>query len=455
MKSKKLAIAFMSSFALFSSLGINNAYSTDHINCDSPIYDGTEECEDKNKGTPAIDKDTGLDVIEFVKDLDWKAAGKGKIPWSKIVKVRSVLDGTYELAVFDRDFKGSGSSTRQTVRTKWTTDTLQGSIKLEWGCGLFACVSGYSAVRELPPVLDIFVGEDSFRLYGDEGRFILPQSLVNKIKKANQDTQLNLRVKGNDINFVVPIGKETIQSLKRLYTKGIKNWNVPKVSIASQKVSSKDLPIGEISKNILPSVVMLKAERGLGSGFIINNEGLIVTNRHVVSGGDGRFQISTQGGLKTEGKVIYVDRKLDYALVQSDSLKKLKPLPLCFANYPNPGEDVVALGSPLGLAGTVTRGIVSAIRYPSGDLKDVAPNYVTLIQTDASISPGNSGGPLVNRKGEVIGINTFSQAGANAQNLNFAISIVDVLRSLEASNPGSTKGTNQCGNFAGKKFWLF
>ena len=200
---------------------------------------------------------------------------------------------------------------------------------------------------------------------------------------------------------------------------------------------------------------MLKAERGLGSGFVLNKEGLILTNRHVVAGGDGRFQISTQGGLKTEGKVIYVDRKLDFAVVKSDSIKKLNPLPLCYANYPDPGEDVVALGSPLGLAGTVTRGIVSAIRYPSGNLKDVAPNYVTLIQTDASISPGNSGGPLVNRKGEVIGINTFSQSGSNSQNLNFAISIVDVLRSLEANNPDSVKGINKCGNYSQKKFWLF
>ena len=77
-------------------------------------------------------------------------------------------------------------------------------------------------------------------------------------------------------------------------------------------------------------------------------------------------------------------------------------------------------------------------------MEGFAPNYVTLIQTDASISPGNSGGPLLNSTGEVIGINTMGQR--DGQNLNFAISIVDVLKGLEVRNPGLAKGVNSCGN---------
>ena len=107
----------------------------------------------------------------------------------------------------------------------------------------------------------------------------------------------------------------------------------------------------------------------------------------------------------------------------------------------------------------MTRGIVSAVRQPSSDLEDVVPYYVTLIQTDAAISPGNSGGPLVNSNGEVVGVNTWSLPGdeGRAQNLNFAISIVDILRSLNSENPVKAENTNSCGNILEKenifKFW--
>ena len=199
---------------------------------------------------------------------------------------------------------------------------------------------------------------------------------------------------------------------------------------------------------------MLKNERGLGSGFVLDNTGLVITNRHVVSGGDKEFQLIGDGGIKAQGKVIYVDRKLDFALVRSNELRKIKPLPICYASYPTPGQNVVALGSPEGLAGTITRGIVSAVRYPSGDLEGVAPNYVTLIQTDASISPGNSGGPLVNSKGEVIGINTFNIDYGKSQNLNFAVSMVDVLKALEIRGKSFKSNLNKCGNIE-KSGWFF
>ena len=214
------------------------------------------------------------------------------------------------------------------------------------------------------------------------------------------------------------------------------------------EVSSTKLEIEDIATNSLPSVIMVKNDRSTGCGFIIDRKGHVLTNRHVVRGSDKRYKVTSPSGLNTEGKVIYKDPRLDFALLKVPSAISIKPLPLCYKSYPFAGQSVVALGSPLGLAGTVTRGIVSAVRPPSGDMKGVTPSYVTLIQTDAAISPGNSGGPLLNMKGEVIGVNTWNLPGdgGKAQNINFAISIVDILKSLELSSPTIFKDINICGN---------
>ena len=92
--------------------------------------------------------------------------------------------------------------------------------------------------------------------------------------------------------------------------------------------------------------------------------------------------------------------------------------------------------------------------FPGGELlEDIAPNYVTLLQTDASISPGNSGGPLVNSKGEVMRVNTFNiPGGGNAQHLNFAVSIVDILNDLDIDKPAKVSFANDCGN---NQIWLW
>ena len=418
------------------------------INCDSPVWKNKPQCKDKDtKGTKAIDKDTGLEVIEFVKDLDWKSTKREKLPWSKIVKVKSALDGNYELAVFDRDYTDSFSTgSKEGAVTKWTTDQLRGYTYSAGGCGFWTCTYERASINDFPGVVEIYISEKSFRLYGDNGEYVLPQAFIDEVNKSNETTELNLKLKAGSKSVVVPIGNETIASLKRLFSKAIQSWDKPQVNLVTAKVSKQKLDTEEIANRTLPSVVMLKNERGLGSGFVLDDNGLVITNRHVVSGGDKKFQIVGDGGIKTTGEVIYVDRKLDFALVRSEGLRKTKPLPICYASYPTPGQSVVALGSPEGLAGTVTRGIVSAVRYPTGDLQGVAPNYVTLIQTDASISPGNSGGPLVNNRGEVIGINTFNIDYGRSQNLNFAVSMVDVLKALEVRGESFKSNLNKCGN---------
>ena len=416
----------------------------------SPVERSRSDCDkDEFKSKEKFDAESGLEVIEYKKDLDWKVA-KPKIPWSRILKFKSALDGGYELAVFDRDYTDSFSSgAKEGVVTRWTIDSLKGITYTAGGCGFWTCTRERAVVNSLPPSVEVYVGSESFKLYGDDGTFYLPEPFIELIKESTETTEVNVKFKTSSGSYgVAPIGKETIKSLKRLYTKAIPTWELPDIRIKAAKVSKERQEIEDLAAQALPSIVMLKNDRSTGSGFVIDDK-YVITNRHVVSGPDPRFLITSPSGVKTEGEVVYVDRKLDFAVVKAARVRGIKPLPVCYRSYPFPGQGVVALGSPLGLAGTVTTGIVSAVRSPSGsgDLKGMAPNYITLIQTDAAISPGNSGGPLINKYGEVIGVNTWALGGGGrAQNINFAISIVDILKALEVTTPGYSPKLNKCGN---------
>ena len=180
-----------------------------------------------------------------------------------------------------------------------------------------------------------------------------------------------------------------------------------------------------------------------------------MTNRHVIgSGKKVNLQIETATGAKLSGDVIYVSREDDFAIIKVNGNNYPKALPICYASYPVPGEEVIALGSPRGLSNTITRGIVSAFRRSGSFSEGFATTGASLIQTDAAINPGNSGGPLVNSNGEVIGINTFAKTSSGgSQGLNFAISIIDILQQVNVSRPeiNSDKGfkLNECGNIVG------
>ena len=160
-----------------------------------------------------------------------------------------------------------------------------------------------------------------------------------------------------------------------------------------------------------------RVERGTGSGFIINKEGDIITNAHVVSGAD-KVTVVLKDGRQIEGKVLGSDELTDIAVVQvkSDNLPIVR---LGSSQNIQPGDWAIAIGNPLGLDNTVTAGIISAIGRKSGQIG--VDKRVSFIQTDAAINPGNSGGPLLNQTGEVIGVNTAIIQGA--QGLGFAIPI--------------------------------
>jgi len=159
-------------------------------------------------------------------------------------------------------------------------------------------------------------------------------------------------------------------------------------------------------------------QKSLGSGFIIDKDGFILTNNHVVEKTD-EIKVRLADNTEFTAKMIGRDPKTDLALIRIDTDHPLKPLPLGNSDKLEVGDWVVAIGNPFGLGNTVTSGIVSAKYRKIG-----AGSYDNFIQTDASINPGNSGGPLLNTAGEVVGINTaiFSQSGGSI-GIGFAIPV--------------------------------
>lgn len=163
-----------------------------------------------------------------------------------------------------------------------------------------------------------------------------------------------------------------------------------------------------------------EADRGVGSGFIIESNGLILTNAHVVEGANTIY-VTLTDKREFKAKLLGMDKRTDMAVVKIDA-RDLPRLPLGDSSRVRVGEWVLAIGSPFGLENTVTAGIVSAKSRDTGD-------YLPFIQTDVAVNPGNSGGPLLNTAGQVIGINSqiFSRSGGY-MGISFAIPIDEAMR---------------------------
>jgi len=150
-----------------------------------------------------------------------------------------------------------------------------------------------------------------------------------------------------------------------------------------------------------------------GSGFVVTTDGKIVTNYHVIEGGESAVVKFSSGAFFEVAGVLAVDSSRDLALLQATG-QDFSPLPLGDSDRVQVGEQVVAIGSPLALEATVSNGIISAIR---GSTLDAS---LTLLQTTAPVSPGSSGGALLNMQGQVVGVTAFQASG---QNLNFAVPV--------------------------------
>ena len=200
-----------------------------------------------------------------------------------------------------------------------------------------------------------------------------------------------------------------------------------------------NLTIPEVVKKVAPAVVTVSTksivqnnfnvqeQEGVGTGFIINNEGYIVTNYHVIQGAS-QVKVTFSDGKEVNAKIINYNPEYDLAVIKvTDKISMPAVAELGDSEGLQAGDQVIAIGNPLGkeFAGTVTQGIVSATHR----VIDMNGRKATFIQTDAAINPGNSGGPLLNAKGQVIGVNA-AKIGGDTQGIGFAIPINIVKENL-------------------------
>jgi putative serine protease PepD len=212
---------------------------------------------------------------------------------------------------------------------------------------------------------------------------------------------------------------------------------VTETTLATAPASTKStnaLTVNQIYQRARNAVVDITVDQGPskaeGSGFVIDKQGHIVTNQHVVASG-GSVQVKFTDGRKVSAKVIGTDPSTDVAVLKvSVPSSALQPLTFAESSKVQVGDGVVAIGSPFGLAGTVTTGIVSAL-----DRSITSPNHYTItgaIQTDAPINRGNSGGPLLDSHGNVIGVNSqIDTNSGDSSGVGFAVSSNTVRRVAE------------------------
>jgi S1-C subfamily serine protease len=226
--------------------------------------------------------------------------------------------------------------------------------------------------------------------------------------------------------FVGDLGQTTIDGRRGLSDNA---FQVGQVGIV--KASDTALTLPDLFQNVEKSVVQITDsneidlfESRLGSGFVYDDNGHIITNHHVVSGGGNRLDVTFQDGSVYRASLIGSDPSADIAVlyVKEVSKEKLLPLSLADSSKVRVGERVAAIGNPFGLSGSMSTGIVSGVGRQIPAQEDDGFTIPDIIQTDAPINPGNSGGPLLNMRGEVIGINSaiFSTTGQFA-GVGFAI----------------------------------
>lgn len=225
--------------------------------------------------------------------------------------------------------------------------------------------------------------------------YIKIELLENKLNKNQLETQSKI----NEMTTSIIQTKESVISLDKSISTEIK-----------QLRAETSADFSGIIEDAIESVVTIKTDVSQGTGFIINDEGYLITNAHVLAGGRVVSAITSDHN-ERDAKFIGYSEELDIALLKiSGDYNSIK---LADSDEIQVGEKVIAIGNPLGLQFSVSEGIISGVNRPG-------PSGIeAYIQTDAALNPGNSGGPLINKQGEVIGINNFKIGGS--ENLGFAL----------------------------------
>lgn len=234
-------------------------------------------------------------------------------------------------------------------------------------------------------------------------------SLENKITGLELDTQGKI----NTLTESILENQKSISNINQSFKQELGDFKTEiggvKTEFAELKASAGD-DFSEIIEDAIKSVVTIKTDISQGTGFLITDDGYIITNYHVIAG-------AKQAGIFTYDQEIHptslvgTNSELDLALLKIDgNFEKIK---LGDSNEVQPGEKVIAIGNPLGLQFSVSQGIISAVHRTGTN------NLNAYLQTDAALNPGNSGGPLINKRGEAIGINNFKIGGG--ENIGFAL----------------------------------
>jgi len=225
------------------------------------------------------------------------------------------------------------------------------------------------------------------------------------------------------------------ESSNKVVTPNPQTFNTSGEALTASEAFEKVAPavvIVSVSGAVDYSGIIPKEKEGIGSGFIINEEGYILTNYHVIEGAK-EVVVTLSDGRDVKAKVVNYDENQDVAMlkISDDSVKVPAVVELGNSDALKPGEQVIAIGTPLSkeFNQTVTSGIVSAVNR---NVETGSGTQLNLIQTDAAINPGNSGGPLVNTKGEVVGINNMKIASDEVEGIGFSIPINSIKDRIES-----------------------